>query len=138
MKKLLPILLLVLITNNIFSQSYTIKVTEVQNFNHELMNTLTAVKENKIEYKENGITNSTYSFDLTDRKLVRNMDGIKGDFEIVKIYKTEHYFDVDVKFTNGIVANYMLCDVLDTKNKTLICRWVSDNKIKGWFDVDVK
>jgi hypothetical protein len=102
------------------------------------MNTLTAVKENKIEYKENGITNSTYDFNLTDRKLVRNMDGIKGDFEIVKIYKTEHYFDVDVKFTNGIVANYMLCNVLDTKNKTLICRWVSDNKIKGWFDVDVK
>ena len=40
--------------------------------------------------------------------------------------------------SKGLMEKVMIAKSRIGKNKTLICRWVSDNKIKGWFDVDVK
>ena len=124
---------MLLFFGNLFSQTYVINVRNVQDFEHPKMETNKAIKEDKVTYKGSGTTDSKFIFDLNKMKLYRNMEGLKGEFDIVEKKSDSSIFNVWVKFPNDIIANYIF-QKEDDNFRTLFCRWAEGNKIIGWFD----
>jgi len=142
MKKISVLVVFLLSSVLSFSQVFNIKLGVIQNFEHPQMLTNQAILEKKVTYLDKGYVNSTYSFDLTKKILLRNRNGEIGEFPIVRTHNSGGLFDVDVLFSNGQVANFTLTQVDETDDKMLVCRWIENNSIviKGWYDkkVDVK
>ena len=133
MNKTFVLLLSIFLVSESFSQKFVIHVKNVQNFEHPVMSTNLAIKNNNVFYKDAGTADATYEFDLESMKLKRNTGVLLGEFEIIKKFNDQSIFNVDVKFTNGKIANYIFQEE-DNGNKTLICRWYENDKIVGWFD----
>lgn len=133
MKKFISFIVLSFFIYPSFSQVYTIKIRNVQSFEHPIMSTNNAIKENKITYIDAGTTNTELIFDLEKMKLYRNAEGVLGEFEIVEKLNDKTIFNVKVKFTNGQFANFIY-QKESTGFYTLYCRWVENDKINGWFD----
>ena len=133
MKKSTLGLLMLLFFGYSYSQTYVINVQNVQEFEHPMMETNKAIKEDKVIYKDGGTTNSKYTFDLNKMKLYRNMNRLDGEFVIVEKKSDSSIFNVWVKFPNGVTANYIY-QKEDDNFKTLFCRWSKEDKIVGWFD----
>jgi len=133
MKKSTLGLLMLLFFRNSYSQTYVINVRNVQDFEHPMMETNKAIKEDKVTYKASGATDSKFIFDLTKMKLFRNMEGLEGEFDIMEKKSDNSIFNVWVKFPNNINVNYIF-QKEDDNFKTLFCRWTENDKIVGWFD----
>jgi len=139
MKKVLFSILFIISTICGNSQKYIIEVSSIQNFEHPYMSTNDAIQKDSIVYLSSGKTGkSTYVFDLKHKKLHRNMNGLIGIFDILLVSKKDGMFDVQVNFPEtNMKAHYTLSEV-NSKNKMLLCRWITDGKIVGWFDKNVK
>jgi len=133
MKKSTLGLLMLLFFGKSFSQTYIINVQNVQEFEHPIMETNKAIKEDKLIYKDGGTTNSKFTFDLDKMKLYRNMNGLEGEFDIMEKKSDNSIFNVWVKFPNDINVNYIF-QKEDDNLRTLFCRWSKEDKIVGWFD----
>jgi hypothetical protein len=121
------------------SQKYVVEVSSIQNFEHPLMLTNDAIQMDSIVYSSSGNTGkSTYIFDLKNKKLHRNMNGLIGTFDILIIGKNNGIFHVQVFFPDTNIKAYYTLTEVNSKNKMLVCRWTTDNKIVGWFDNNVK
>lgn len=142
LKIMKKVLLLLLVTFSVFygnSQKYTIEVSLIQNFKHPFMLTNDAIKKDSIVYLNCGETGkSIYTFDLTNKKLYREINGLKGTFNIINVNKNNGVFHVQVDFPDvNMKASYTLTEV-DNSNKMLLCRWASEGSMIGWFDKNVK
>lgn len=139
MKKLFGFFLIycVLFSVKANSQVYELSVKNIQNFEHPIMKTNDAIRQNKIVYIDAGTTNSSHIFDLDKMKLFRNANGITGEFDIIEKSFDKCIFSATVKFTNGQFANYTYQKESE-KNFTLYCRWLEGDKISGWFDTTLK
>jgi len=138
MKRPLFTLLFVLIGLLGVSQKYIVKVSLIQNFEHPFMLTNDAITKDSITYLKSGFTgNSTYTFDLTNKKLYRNLNGLEGIFDIVSISNDNGIFYLKIIFPDLNMEAYYTLTEVDNNKKMLTCRWVKGKKIIGWFDKDV-
>lgn len=142
LKTMKKILLLLLLTVSVLygnSQKYTIEVSLIQNFKHPFMLTNDAIRKDSVTYLNCGETGkSTYVFDITNKKLYRDINGLKGTFNIVNIGKNNGIFHVQVDFPDVNVTAYYTLTEVDGVNKMLVCRWITEGNMIGWFDKDVK
>lgn len=135
MKKVITILFIIMFPTLIFGQTITVKVDNVQNFEHPLMKTDDAILLDKITYLNAGNTNVYFIFDFQQKKLERIIDGIKESLPIKNIRFIGEMVDIDVDYGNNKIVNYF---IKDENEKIMLCRWIKDNKIKGWCDNNVE
>ncbi len=113
---------------------FFIPVRNIQNFEHELISTNHAIRDNKIHYVDAGIAKANYLFDLEAKKMFIDEDGTHFENKIVDITsRGDTIFDVFVKFSESLYANYIYQREDDGKYM-IMCRWLEGNKFKGWFD----
>lgn len=135
MKKVITILFIIMFPTLIFGQTITVKVDNVQNFEHPLMKTDDAILLDKITYLNAGNTNVYFIFDFQQKKLERTIDGIKESLPIKNIRFIGEMVDIDVDYGNNKIVNFF---IKDENEKIMLCRWIKDNKIKGWCDNNVE
>lgn len=135
MKKVITILFIIMFPTLIFGQTITVKVDNVQNFEHPLMKTDDAILLDKITYLNAGNTNVYFIFDFQQKKLERIIDGIKESLPIKNIRFIGEMVDIDVDYGNNKIVNFF---IKDENEKIMLCRWIKDNKIKGWCDNNVE
>jgi signal peptidase I len=114
-----------------------------QEFEHPIMSTNDAIKTNKIIYGESGIMDlDKYIIDLDKNKVTRiTPKGEIREFDIIKKEKDQTIFNILVKYRGKPDVQYVDVNLIyqkenDNKN-TLICRWIKDGKVYGWFNPEL-
>lgn len=131
------ILILLVLLSPLFGlcQLINVKVYNIQNFEHPLMKTDDAILLNKVTYLKAGNTDATFLFDLKENRFQRSVEGINEIYPIKKVKIMGDITEIDVDYGNGKIVNYLIKD--DTE-KIMFCRWVKDNKIRGWCDKNIE
>lgn len=132
MKKIIFILTS-LLSLNLYAQKTSLFISEVQNFEHPLMLTNDAIKQDKVTYTQYGKTDVTLFVDFDSKQLIRTINQFTDTLPIISIEKKEKNYDFNVFYNNKTVVNYVITESdYSTDKKRVICRWIEDDIIKGW------
>jgi len=129
-----------LVLSTIYSQSQkmTFYVNEIQNFEHPIMTTNEAIIKDKVTYLIYGSTNLSLTIDTNKKMLVRRINNLIDTLPIVKFEKNSEKCDFNVLYKKKLFNYVILSDKSNLEMRRIVCRWIEDDKVKGWDSKESK
>ena len=129
-----------LVLSTIYSQSQEMifYVNEIQNFEHPIMTTNEALIKDQVTYLTYGSTNLLLTIDPNKKMLVRKINNQIDTLTITMFEKTVEKYNFNVLYQNQRFNYVILLDKNNFDISRIVCRWVEDNKVRGWDSKESK